>query len=198
MPPAHCIVLAGPNGSEKSSSFEALRPPGILVNVNDIARSLGSAASDSARAIRAGRMAIAQIEALIASRTSFTFETTLSSHHALDVMRQTRAAGFSVGLYYVILDTPARCIERVAFRIATGGHPIPPGVIVRRYEASLAHLREALRMADEVVIVDNSNLTPRILFEIKSAVLRRQDIERDNPLHDRLQGIISDAYGLAI
>lgn len=78
-------------------------------------------------------------------------------------MREAKAAGFSIDLYYVALDNVERNIERVQFRVALGGHDIPEDAIRRRYKGSFDHLPQALALADEAVIVDNSEIKPRIV-----------------------------------
>lgn len=198
MPTFYCTILGGPNGSGKSSSFEALRPEGEFVNADEIAKALPVGIDDNARNFQAGRLAVQRINTLIASKASFVFETTLSSKHAIRVMQQAKDAGFEVGLFYVTLDSPQRNIERVAFRVADGGHNIPQNDIVRRYEASLANLVEALRVADKVVIMDNSNSRPIVVFEIKKGVVQKYDIRDGNPLHDRLKATVCEAYGLVL
>lgn len=188
---SECTILAGPNGSGKSSIYRKLDPPGIFINADEIAKKLPEDMEPRARNVRAGRLAIEQIDSAIASGSDFCFETTLSGRHALNVMRRAREAGFNVGLVYVILATPELHIERVRFRVKDGGHDIPERDIVRRYTASLKHLPAALRMAHEYVIIDNSEVEPIFMFEAQPR--RYLDILTYNlevPLHRRLLKIV--------
>ena len=95
---------------------------------------------------------------MIETRRLFVFETTLSSQQSLKLMREAKAAGFKVGLYYSALDSVETDIERVRQRVAKGGHDIPEPDIRRRHKGSFLKLTEALKIADEVVLVDNSGL----------------------------------------
>ena len=98
-------------------------------------------------------------------------------------MSEAKAAGFNVDLYYVALDTVERNIERVKFRVALGGHDIPEDAIRRRYKGSLAHLPQALALADEAVLVENSEIRPRIVFQLRGGYVVGIGMIEGNPLH---------------
>jgi predicted ABC-type ATPase len=194
MPKPYCTILAGPNGSGKTSIYEKLRPVGEFVNADVIAASLPDDIVNGARRVRAGKIAISRLNELIDGRADFVFETTLSSKHSLGVMRRARAAGFTVGLVYVILDTPDRHVERVRFRTNLGGHPIPEIDIVRRYEASLSHLGAALKLAVEAVVIDNSSRMPSLMFQILDGSVASIDYDRGKSLHQRIARILTEAF----
>lgn len=193
-----CTIFAGPNGSGKSAIYDKMRNdvPGVFINADQIAlslRSQDSTAFDVAtHRVRAGRIAIEQVNRHIAAKRDFVFETTLSSRHSLDVMRRARQSGFDVGLMYVILDSSQRNLDRVDFRVRTGGHHIPDADVVRRYENSLKNLPVALKLADEAVIIDNSRREPLYLFEMgRELIIREYDGDID--LHRRLLKIVEIA-----
>lgn len=145
-------VIAGPNGAGKSTAIRQLMPIGEVVNVDDIARGLIGVS----RNVAAGRLALARIEELLESHSDFNFETTLSSNHALHVMRSAAARGYRVELAYIILRSPELHVARVQQRVAQGGHDIPVEVILRRYARSLLNLAKAARLADQTIIYDNT------------------------------------------
>lgn len=193
-----CIILAGPNGSGKSSIYDKLAPSGLFVNADEIAKALSDDVEGGARRIRAGRLAIEQIDSAIVAGADFCFETTLSSKHSLNVMRRAREAGFNVGLIYVILETPALSVERVQFRVRNGGHDIPKRDIIRRYDASLKHLPAALRMAHEYVIIDNSEVEPIFMFQARpSEYLDLLYYNPEVPLHRKLLATVQLCTSLA-
>lgn len=192
-----CTILAGPNGSGKSSIHRKLDPPGIFINADELAKALPADMLSGPRRIRAGRLAIEQIDTAIDLRTDFCFETTLSSKHSLNVMQRARQAGFRVGLVYVILATPELHVERVRFRVKDGGHDIPETDIVRRHDASLANLPLALRMAHEYVIIDNSEAEPIFVFEARPhQYLDALSCNMDVPLHRKLLEIVKSCTPL--
>ncbi|MFP3547427.1 zeta toxin family protein [Rhizobium sp. SIMBA_035] len=182
-----CTLLAGPNGSGKTSAFGKLKLESEFINADEIAKTLAPGGSKSIER-QAAEIALTRIADKIARQESFIFETTLSSKQSLRLMQEAKAAGFSVDLFYVILDNVERNIERVKFRVALGGHDIPEGAIRRRYKKSLAHLRKALDLADEAVIVDNSNTVPEVVFRMGLGV--GVALDRENPFHQLLRKTI--------
>ncbi|MBO9195171.1 zeta toxin family protein [Rhizobium sp. 16-449-1b] len=195
MPELSCVLLAGPNGSGKSSAFPKLKLEGELINADEIARDIADL-SGSARDWRAGQIALKKLAEMIDTRRSFIFETTLASQHSIRLMREAKVAGFTVGLYYTALDSVETNIERVRQRVLKGGHSIPEDVIRRRHSASFLKLSEALETADEVVLVDNSNLEPHVVFEITSGEVLSFDVDETQALHRQFETKVCDAYGL--
>lgn len=177
-----CTILAGPNGSGKTSAFGKLNLEGEYINADEIAKTLAPGGVKSIQR-QAAEIALRLIAEKIAKQESFIFETTLSSQQSIRLMREAKAAGFNVDLYYVALDTVERNIERVKFRIALGGHDIPEDAIRRRYKGSLAHLPQALALADEAVLVDNSEIQPRIVFQLRGGYVVGLGMIEGNPLH---------------
>ena len=181
-----CTILGGPNGSGKTSAFGKLDLEGDYINADEIAKTLKPGGTKSVER-QAAEIALKLIADKIAQQESFIFETTLSSQQSIRLMRDAKAAGYNVDLYYVILDTVERNIERVKFRVALGGHDIPEDAIRRRYNGSLDHLPQALALSDEAVIVDNSAIRPWIVLQIAAnGQLIDINAMRDNTFHNFL------------
>lgn len=161
-------VVAGPNGSGKSTLTSSIWFEGSanLIDADAIARRL-DAAQPARLAIPAAREAILRCRALLANGDSLTLETTLAGHGAMGIMRRAKNAGYQTTLVYVSLGDPELHIERVRLRVAQGGHDIPDADIRRRYWRSLAHAPEALTLADEAVVLDNSGHYPIRMLLIK-------------------------------
>jgi hypothetical protein len=70
--------LAGANGSGKSSLFAALKPPGVFINADVIARRLAPSYPEQA-SFAAGKVVLRELTAAIEARQDFVYETTLSS-----------------------------------------------------------------------------------------------------------------------
>ena len=83
------------------------------------------------------------------------------------MMRQAKSAGFRIQLLYVALSSPELHIQRVRLRVSQGGHDVPDEDILRRYARSLAHAPEAMRLADEAVVFDNSGLDRQRMLEVR-------------------------------
>jgi predicted ABC-type ATPase len=196
MPELSCILLAGPNGSGKSSAFAKLDLEGVWINADEIAKAIPPNHDGRSTDMQAGRAALLKIAEMIETRQSFIFETTLSSLQSIRLMQEAKAAGFTVGLYYVALDSVETNVERVRQRVLKGGHDIPEENIRRRHKGSLMKLTEALRIADEVLLIDNSGLEPHEVFAISSGVVQSFDIDDSQELHVQMAAKVCEAYDL--
>lgn len=115
-----CTIIGGPNGSGKSTIFDHLDLPGRFVNADIIARGLNPQRPEAA-SFRAGRRTLAELARLIEARENFIYETSLSSHQSIDLMRAAGADGYEVGLVFVTLNNADLNVQRVAERVAKGG-----------------------------------------------------------------------------
>lgn len=153
------IIVAGPNGAGKTSfANQYLRDEeGIaFVNADEIARSLAAESHPQAELdVRAGRFMLQQIDALTAASADFMFETTLSSLNYARRIPDWQARSYRVGLVYLRLPNVEASIQRVARRVADGGHAIPEEVIRRRFGRSLACLEGYKDVVDEWYIFDS-------------------------------------------
>jgi predicted ABC-type ATPase len=73
-------------------------------------------------------------------------------------MRQAKAAGYFVVLYFVGVEDHAISVARVADRVGKGGHNVPTAKIRPRYENSMRLLADAADTADRVYVFDNSGM----------------------------------------
>lgn len=159
---AACIyVLAGTNGAGKSSIGGAvIRALGAdYFNPDEAARLIQSARphlSDRDANSAAWQQGRRLLEAAIARRLVFAFETTLGGNTMTSLLRQALAEGVEVRMWYVALATPELHIARVRARVARGGHDIPETKIRERYERSRVNLIRLLPHLTELRVFDNS------------------------------------------
>jgi predicted ABC-type ATPase len=144
--------------------------------------------------LKAGRRVIERLGELIAARDSFVHETTLSSHQSLQVMRDARAAGYHVGLVFVVLDSVDLNSLRVQERVRMGGHSIPEKDIRRRYGRALANLPEAIKIAHQAAVYDNSSVSHVKLIEISGGNVAFNGLDEANLTHCQ----IAEAVGIAL
>lgn len=130
-------ILAGANGSGKSTISKVLLPAESLVYVNpdDIARELNPAEPTAAK-IEAGKETLKRIEELFAAGTSFAIESTLSGNVYLKVIEKAKSLGYRTSIIYTFVDSPEACIARIAARVKAGGHHVPDEDVRRRYYRS--------------------------------------------------------------
>jgi predicted ABC-type ATPase len=135
------IIIAGPNGAGKTTFareyLAAEGPDFIFVNVDEIARSLTSAAGAAdVLDIQAGRLMLGRIEQLVERGSNFVIETTLASLTYARKIPQWRTLGYEVSLIYLRLGSVEESVARVRKRVAAGGHGIPENAIRRRFGKS--------------------------------------------------------------
>ncbi len=169
-------VIADPNGSGKST-ITRLTLASLLVPIVDpdaIARELRPDAPEQA-AVEAGREALRRQTMYIESGASFIVETTLSGAGTLRLMEKARRQGFTVHLLFVAIDNVQTNIERVAGRVALGGHHVPEEDVRRRYERGMENLPRAIELAERATITDNSSAQgPREIFAIDAGRITAQ------------------------
>ena len=154
------ILLGVPNGAGKTTTARVLLPEFFqlypFLNADDLARDLAPDNVESA-ALAAGRLMIERMRALVQADRSFAFETTCSGRTYVLMLRDCRAKGWTISLYYFWLPSPEQSIARVAQRVSQGGHSIPADVIYRRFKTGLWNMRHLyLPLADTAAIYDNS------------------------------------------
>lgn len=113
--------------------------------------------------MRAGRSAKRTIDEALSRRLSFSLETTLAGGFAVRIMRRAKELGYEIELIYIGTSSADINVQRVAARVARGGHAVPEDAIRRRYERSLQNLPAALALADRSVLYDNSGPLPMVV-----------------------------------
>jgi len=162
------LMIAGPNGAGKTTLTRLLRERGLefgeYINPDDIAREIGDPSYMLVQKIADQRR-----DARIEARRSFSFETVMSHPSKIDVLVRAKAAGFFVQVYFVGTDDPQTNVERVALRVAQGGHDVPKDRIVARWKRTMELLQHAMAAADQTLVFDNSAsgsvaAGPRLVF----------------------------------
>ena len=166
------VILGGPNGAGKTTAAQTILPYEIevdeFINADEIARALAPEDSNHA-ALAAGRIMLERMEELHSRGLSFAFETTCAGRTHLRFLNRCKADGRRIVLLFLWLPSVEAALDRVARRVAQGGHAIPPEVVARRYTAGILNMREMyLPLADIAAIYDNSD-EGRILIAEKIA-----------------------------
>lgn len=97
---------------------------------------------------------------------NFTFETVMSSPDKVEFLELAQRRGYRTYLYYVSTDSVDINIQRVANRVAEGGHNVPEDKIRKRYKGSLDLLPAAVEATNRAYIFDNSEAEAVLLAEV--------------------------------
>jgi predicted ABC-type ATPase len=154
-------VLAGTNGAGKSSiggaRLEAAGTPFYNPDVETQALIAANPGIMSAEANAAAwRIGKERLEAAIADRHSFNFETTLGGATITRLLAKAHDNGLRLRIWYCGLRDVQLHIARVRARVRRGGHDISQTTIRERYDASRSNLCSLLPSLDELMLYDNS------------------------------------------
>lgn len=149
------VIIAGVNGVGKSSLRGVLEGQGALLG--HIIDADAIAKKNNFDNIKAGIMAVDEINYCLENNLSFTQETTLSGHRTIKTIRQARKQGYDIVMYYVGLNSKEESLQRIENRVRKGGHDIPTEDVIRGFDNRLVALKKAAALCDSVIFYDNEN-----------------------------------------
>ena len=158
------LVLAGPNGSGKSTITQFFDKVGTYTNADDVSAATGLSNWDAAKLV--DKLRYESIE----SKEDFTFETVLSSHYKLDILKRAKEEGYFIKCVFVLTADPHINVARVEARVAAGGHNVEKDTIIERYYKSLNNIQILMEMCDILHVYDNTVEPTRIIRKHKEEV----------------------------
>jgi predicted ABC-type ATPase len=161
------IVVAGPPGSGKTSSFPVTAFGVDGFNIDDrCAQILGSYRAIPRHVRRAVAIECERfVQSHIEERHSFAVETTLRTRAAIEQAHAARARGFATEMIFVATDSIDENLARILQRAQGGGHGASEREVRAIHEASLANLGAAIEAFEHVDIYDSTALwsTPQLV-----------------------------------
>jgi predicted ABC-type ATPase len=158
-------IIAGPNGAGKTTfamkNFIDEVTQGCFVNVDQMAHQFHQVKTELTD-LEIAKQAIMYRDNLMKERRSFLIETTLATLTLKQTIRQAKALGFHICLYYLWISNPRLCDFRVKERVSKGGHNIPLEIILRRYSLSLKYFEDYLKIVDRAYIY-NVDAQPELM-----------------------------------
>ena len=128
------VIIGGANGSGKTTlarEFVALEHFTYL-GADEIARELNPQQPEKV-AIDAARVFSQRFGKFLGKRKSFIVEATLSGLSLRKWIEKARDLDYAVKILFVYLSSPQLCVQRVAVRVAKGGHDVAEADIKRRF-----------------------------------------------------------------
>lgn len=175
------IVIAGPNGSGKTSTTRLVikhewAEQCVYINPDEIAQSKFGDWND----VNAVRQAVEYCETwreqLLQERKDFIFETVLSSEGKVDFLKRAKEAGYFIRMFFICTESPTINAARIAKRVMEGGHDVPIHKIISRYIKAIVNAEKVARFADRVYFYDNSidDQNAQLLFRTVDGEFEKQ------------------------
>jgi predicted ABC-type ATPase len=170
------ILIAGVNGAGKSTLYQTLEYLQEMprVNTDEIVKSFGDWRNPS-DLIKAGKIAVTKISEYFEQGVTFNQETTLCGKSVIKNILLAKQRGYYIELHYVGVNSVEIAKERIAYRVAHGGHGIPDSDVERRYIESLHQLTEIVAMCDLVTFYDNSKSFRRFAIYENGTLIQQSD-----------------------
>jgi predicted ABC-type ATPase len=161
------VIIAGPNGAGKTTFAREFLPNEEaclnFVNADLIAAGLSPFAPELA-AFKAGRLMLESIANHARRGEDFALETTLSGLIYAQMIPVWQTSGYTVKLIFLSLPNADMAVQRVAARVAQGGHNIPETTIRRRFVSGINNFARYKLLVNEWQLYDNSAV-PAILLD---------------------------------
>ncbi len=174
------IVIAGPNGSGKTSvTTQILKHEWVeacvYINPDNIAQERFGDWNSPEAVLKAAQFATEQRENCLKNGESFIFETVFSAIDKVDFLQKAKEAGFFIRLFFVGTNHPSINASRIARRVMEGGHDVPISKIIHRYYKSINNACLVTPFVDRIYVYDNSlEYTPAtLLFRANNGVLEK-------------------------
>ena len=164
------IVIAGPNGSGKTSVTQRFlhhewAEGTLYINPDEVAQNKFGDWNSQEAVSKAANFCAALREECLQNRTSFVFETVMSA----------KEAGYFIRLFFISTSHPSINAARIANRVMKGGHDVPITKIVSRYYKSLANCKTVAPIVDRLYVYDNSidDEDARLLFRLANGEMKK-------------------------
>ena len=174
------IVIAGPNGSGKTSvTTQILKHEWVqgcvYINPDNIAQEQFGDWNSPEAVLKAAEFATQQRENCLKNGESFIFETVFSAPDKVDFLRKAKEAGFFIRFLFVGTNHPMINSSRIARRVMEGGHDVPISKIVSRYYKSINNACLVSHFVDRFYVYDNSleYASATLLFRANEGVLEK-------------------------
>ena len=158
------LVLAGPNGSGKTTITQYFEKVGEYTNAADVVASTGM------NNIQASQYVDEKRYKSIDLKEDFTFETVLSSKYKIDILEKAKTEGYFIKCIFVLTSNPYINVTRVEARVISGGHDVNEEKIIERYYKSLNNIKKLMELCDILHVYDNTIEPIRIIRKHKEDI----------------------------
>ena len=181
--PTLCVI-AGPNGSGKTTTTEQLLSnewgaDSCYINPDNIAQEEFGDWNNQEAVLKAAQRATEIRYQCLSEKRDFVFETVFSSQEKLDFLRKAHEEGFFIRLFFVCTESPQINVARITQRYLNGGHEVPISKVVNRYYKSIQNAKTAISFVDRAYVYDNSvdGELPKLLYRTTDGVIAKRYAE---------------------
>ena len=174
------IVIAGPNGSGKTSVTKRFlhhewAEGTTYINPDEVANELFGDWNSHETVIKAANYCAEWREKCLRERKSFVFETVMSAIDKVDFIARAKKEVFFIRLFFISTSTPTINASRIANRVMKGGHDVPITKIVSRYFKSIENCKVVSSIVDRLYVYDNSvdGEEAKIQFRLANGVVSK-------------------------
>jgi predicted ABC-type ATPase len=178
------IVIAGPNGSGKTSTTRLVikhewAEQCVYINPDEIAQTKFGDWNDPNAVRKSVEYCEEWREQLLKDHKDFIFETVLSSEGKVDFLRRAKEEGYFIRMFFICTQNPTINAARIAKRVMEGGHDVPIQKIISRYEKAILNAQRVAQFADRVYVYDNSidNENAHLLFRTADGHFAKQYVD---------------------
>jgi predicted ABC-type ATPase len=157
------VIFAGVNGAGKSTLYQTFPKYQQMprINTDEIIKTFGDW-KITADVMKAGKMAVLELNRCLSEGVSFNQETTLCGKTIFNTIEKAGNQGYYIELYYVGIDSVELAKERIAHRVSMGGHGIPDEDVEKRYLETFHNLKRVLPLCNLASLYDNTNIFRRV------------------------------------
>ena len=179
------IVIAGPNGSGKTSVTSKIlqhewMEDSVYINPDIVAQEKFGDWNSMDAIKKAVVYCEEWREKCLAERKSLIFETVLSAKDKIDYIERAKEAGFFVRLFFVCTKSPAINASRIAQRVMKGGHDVPITKVISRYQKSILNCKYIATKVDRTYLYDNSvdDAEQQLLIRLSDGIIAKKYVEQ--------------------
>lgn len=178
------IVIAGPNGSGKTSVTRKFlhhewAEGTLYINPDEVAKDVFGDWNSADAVMKAAKYCTELRERCLRERNSFVFETVMSSDEKVDFIFKAKQAGFFIRPFYISTSHPSINAARIANRVMKGGHDVPITKIISRYYKSITKCKLVSSIVDRLYVYDNSTdgQDAMLLFRLVDGKLKKMYVQ---------------------
>lgn len=175
------IVIAGPNGSGKTSVtqrflYHEWADGTVYINPDEVAKERFGDWNSKEAVLNAANYCAEWREQCLKAGISFVFETVFSAPDKIKFIVRAKQAGFFIRLFFIATDSPTINASRIAHRVMKGGHDVPITKIISRYYKSIENCKIVASVVDRLYVYDNSvdNGDAKLLFRLNQGCMAKR------------------------